>query len=287
MTGQPTDGIAFVKMHGAGNDYVFIDGFVQTLPAEPASFARRVSDRHTGVGSDGLVYLIPPDRSSPAAAADVMMQMWNADGSEGSMCGNAARCVAMWMQHMSRCDDVCRIQMERRLLTAEILRPWCPELAAVVRIEMGPPEFPAGTAEVEFPDVRFSDGSPVRARLVAVGNPHAVIRVEELTDEIVRGLGPVIERHSRFPDRTNVEFVQRRDDGGLNVRVWERGSGETRACGSGACAAAVAFLLAEARDGSASLVVHLPGGTLTVEWDGTSAIRLAGPAEFSFRGVLA
>ncbi|MEZ6061476.1 MAG: diaminopimelate epimerase [Planctomycetaceae bacterium] len=279
-------GLSFIKMHGAGNDYVFIDGFEQQLPSDPAALARRVSDRHTGIGSDGLVFLVPPNAAGDVPPCDVEMKMWNSDGSAGAMCGNAARCVAMWMQHQRRCGACCRILMGDRLLTATILQSLSPGRAALVRVDVGRPEFPASREEIEFPDLLFPDGTMVKATIVSLGNPHAVVFVDRLTDALISGIGPALEQHSRFPDRTNVEFVQRRADGSLAVRVWERGSGETRACGSGACAAAIVHMLSTGQEKCTPVLVHLPGGILTVAWDGSRDVYLTGPAELSFTGTL-
>ena len=279
--------LPFIKMHGAGNDYVFIDGFETSLPSNSAELSRRISDRHFGVGSDGLVLLVPPRDDS----TDVEMRMWNADGSEGAMCGNAARCIALWMQRQRRVTAVCRIGTVSGTVLAEVLQPERHENAADVRIELRSPRFPTDTEQV-LEDVTLPGTADrcVRFTAVSVGNPHAVIFVDELSDRDVRHLGSIISQHPRFPGGINVEWVRVVSPEELEVRVWERGSGETLACGSGACAAAAAAIRAGYCLRDAAIKVVLPGGRLTVCWKdsgngGYDVLELVGPAEVSFRGL--
>jgi diaminopimelate epimerase len=270
-------------MHGAGNDYVYVDLIAQPelvnhrSIVSPASLAVAVSDRRTGIGSDGLVLI----SQSPTAAA--RMRMFNADGSEAEMCGNALRCVARLLfqrRHVDR--DIFTIETGRGDLRAELL-------GELVRIEMGRPILSAKqipTTLVGNPPVDqsvTSGGRTFVVTCVSMGNPHCVVFCDELSDEIVLGSGPEIEQLPSFPNRTNVEFVTVVDRSHLNVRVWERGSGETQACGTGACAAVVAGVLSGRCE--RIVCVTLPGGTLEVDWTADSDnMYLTGPAVEVFCG---
>lgn len=281
----------FTKMHGAGNDYVYFD-VTGGEPGFSAEEIQRISDRRTGVGGDGVVLIARPMRSD---AAHVRMQMHNADGSEGAMCGNAIRCVAKYA-------------LERGLTTAN---PLVVETASgdktlhcelvdglvrSVRVDMGPPilrpsDVPARIAEERAVDFDFAAlepelaaGRALRGTAVSMGNPHLVFFVDEPTDELVLGLGPKIETCALFPKRVNVEFVRVDSPTELTMRVWERGSGETHACGTGACAAAVAAILTGRTE--RDVTIHLRGGDLRVEWPADDAsVYMTGPAAYSFDGV--
>lgn len=271
----------FVKMHGAGNDYVYVDCLHQPPPKDPGRLAVAVSDRHRGIGSDGLVLILPAER------ADARMRMWNADGSEAGMCGNGLRCVGKYLFDRGRVAGP-EMQIEtgsglRRLRVVESNGP-----TARVTIEMGAPILEAadipttlpGTPPLEAP-LALPD-TPLRVSCISMGNPHCVVFVEELNDEAVLGLGPRVERHPAFPERTNVEFARVVSAEAVEMRVWERGSGETLACGSGACAVAVAGSLT-GRTGR-RVECRLPGGLLEVEWTTTGPVFLTGPAVEVFRG---
>ncbi|MEZ6128016.1 MAG: diaminopimelate epimerase [Planctomycetaceae bacterium] len=277
--------LPFIKMHGAGNDYVLVDGFETTLPPDPAAFARQISNRNFAVGSDGLVYLIPPTDGE----SDVLMRMWNADGSEGSMCGNAARCIALWMHFRQRTARVCRIATPSAPVVANVLSFDAVRATADVSLRLSPPAFGSGDEDV-LEDLRLpGQQRGVRFTSVSIGNPHAVVFVDELDDELVNWLGPRISEHARFPDGVNVEFVRvvARDE--LVIRVWERGSGETLACGSGACAAVVSAIRLGICPHDTAVTVRLPGGILSVCWNHPSnstaeSLTLTGPATISFQG---
>ncbi|MEP3480921.1 MAG: diaminopimelate epimerase [Fuerstiella sp.] len=303
----------FIKMHGAGNDYVFIDGFVERLPTNPSQLSIRLSDRRLGVGADGLILMMPPEGESNGVreeSADVRMRMWNADGSEGTMCGNAARCVAFWMHGNGRITDHCRIQMGQHLLLADVSQV---DSAAMesdsISLTLPAPLYSGGLVLAEMPQaIRFSsllgrsakDGQLI-CHNVDCGNPHAVIFVEALSDDLVQTLGPLVENNTAFPGRTNVEFVCCRDRRRLEVRVWERGSGETLACGSGACAAVVSAISEGKCDSAQPISVCLPGGILTVTWpclatkteavgfnpavQDAECMRLTGPVCLEFTGT--
>lgn len=307
----------FIKMHGAGNDYIFIDGFVETLPTQPSDLSIRLSDRRFGIGADGLILMMPAEhdlagsRSGREKPADVVMKMWNADGSEGAMCGNAARCVAFWMNHTGRISGRCRIQMGPIFMWADVslvdsaatkadsislTLPAAEYSEAIVL-----PESPKAVPCLSLPAASLEQGKVI-CHKVDCGNPHAVIFVDSLSDELVQLLGPQIEKSAAFQGRTNVEFVRVLERRKLQVRVWERGSGETLACGSGACAAVVAAISEGQCDASVPISVCLPGGTLTVTWPtfdfagddvpgfhaavpDSEFMRLTGPACLEFTGT--
>lgn len=269
--------IAFAKMHGCGNDYIYLDGFKDDLPADPAALARRLSNRNFSIGSDGLVYVLRGDRL-PAR-----MRMWNQDGSEAEMCGNAIRCVAKLLYergHVASRTIPIETKAGPMALSLDV---GADGKVAGATVAMGTPRV-LEDLELEVTD-RWGERTAVTGTVVNVGNPHFVIFEEKLTDERVNGLGPLLEKHPRFPQRTNVEFVKVESRGKLRVRVWERGSNETLACGTGACAAFAAARRKEHVDDRA--LVTLPGGPLHCEWNGGDGpIYLAGPCELSFEGVV-
>ena len=267
------------KMQGLGNDYVYIYCAEDRI-SDPAALARRISDRHFGVGSDGLVLILPCEE------ADFRMRMFNADGSEAEMCGNASRCVGKYIHDRGLSD-----REEIRLMTGaglKILKLTVKDgKTESVRVDMGEPVLEAAKIPV---NVRGNPviGVPVEAMgqtfrmtCVSMGNPHAVIFVDDADRFDVHGVGAAIEVNPLFPRKTNVEFVTVRDRTHLRMRVWERGSGETLACGTGACAALVASVLNGFCEQKA--VLELNGGPLTVEWDPeTNHVFQEGPAEFVF-----
>lgn len=294
--------IPFIKMHGCGNDYVFLDGFTAPLPADPAGLAVRMSDRHLGIGADGLVLMLPPDTVESAAR----MRMFNADGSEGSLCGNALRCMAMWLHQSGRCGTQFAIAMGDRIISTSIRQSCSETRTAIVRVLIGKPVEQNSLVADDERFVRYLSASdlsnvalpPLISPLahVSMGNPHTVLFVASLGDVDVERLGPVIETYPLFPQRTNVEFAEIVDKSrctsesttaaDLRVRVWERGSGETLACGSGACAVAVAASCAGLLADPNSAVIAMPGGKLRVLWDAERNVHLEGPAAEVFRGTI-
>ena len=267
------------KMQGLGNDYIYIYCNKDMIP-DPAGLARRISDRHFGVGSDGLVLILPCDE------ADFRMRMFNADGSEAEMCGNAARCVGKYIHDRGLSDSE-----EIRLMTGagiKILKLSVKDgKTQSVRVDMGEPVLDASGIPVLLPEGRVINapveacGQDFRITCVSMGNPHAVIFVEDADSFDVHGFGAALETHPLFPRKTNVEFVTIKDREHLRMRVWERGSGETLACGTGACATLVAAVLNGLCERKA--VLELNGGPLTVEWDSeTNHVFQEGPAEFVF-----
>ena len=267
------------KMQGLGNDYIYIHCAEDQIP-DPAVLARRISDRHFGVGSDGLVLILPCDQ------ADFRMRMFNADGSESEMCGNASRCIGKYIHDRGLSD-----KEEIRLMTGAGIRILKLNVkdgkTQSVRVDMGEPELEASRIPVLMPDGRVIDapaevkGQTFRMTCVSMGNPHAVIFVEDADSFDVHGYGAALEVHPLFPRKTNVEFATVKDRQHLRMRVWERGSGETMACGTGACATLVAAVLNGLCERKA--VLELNGGLLTVEWDPeTNHVYQEGPAEFVF-----
>lgn len=271
----------FTKMHGAGNDYVYVDCFAEPLPRDPPALARAVSDRHTGIGADGLILICPSQK------ADARMRMFNADGSESEMCGNGVRCVAKYVYDHGLCQrDSLKIETGRGVLTLELkLRGGKVDR---VRVNMGAPILQASDIPTTLPgnppirQTLSAGGREFEVTVVSMGNPHCVTFVPELNDDWVLAIGPHVERHPAFPRRVNAEFVQVLSPREFKIRVWERGSGETQACGTGACAAAVAGVLAGV--GERKVLAHLPGGDLELEWAESGEVFLTGPAVEVFQG---
>jgi diaminopimelate epimerase len=272
----------FTKMHGLGNDYVYVDLFRERLSGDPASLAVAISDRHRGVGSDGLILIEPSER------ADARMRMFNADGSESEMCGNGVRCVAKYVHdHGIATRPTVTIETGRGVLTLEIEAH--AGKAERVRVEMGAPilrsaEIP--TTLVGDPPIDASievEGLSLAVTCVSMGNPHAVAYVDDVANFPLETIGPKIERHQAFPRRVNAHVVQVISPGEVRMRTWERGSGITLACGTGACAVCVAGVLT-GRTGR-RLLAHLPGGPLELEWSGEGApVFMTGPAVEVFSG---
>ncbi|MEZ6056793.1 MAG: diaminopimelate epimerase [Planctomycetaceae bacterium] len=272
----------FTKMHGAGNDYVYVNAFRERLPDDIPELARQISDRHRGVGSDGLILI------APSSIADARMRMFNADGSESEMCGNGIRCVAKYVYDHDICrKEELRIETGRGILTLQVF----PENGTVerVRVNMGPPilnaaDIPTMLAGNPPQEVDLDvAGRTLKVTCVSMGNPHCITFVDELNDEWVHGVGPQIERHPAFPRRVNAEFIQVVSPREMIMRVWERGSGETQACGTGACASAVAGVLTGRTE--RTVLCHLPGGDLTLEWAESGEVFMTGPATEVFTGA--
>jgi diaminopimelate epimerase len=272
----------FTKMHGAGNDYVYVNCFEEPLPGDPAGLARRIADRHQGVGGDGLILICPSQQ------ADARMRMFNADGSESEMCGNGIRCVAKYVHdHGIRRSPTLRIETGAGILTLEL--ETSRGLVERVRVDMGEPILEASAIPTTFPAGRVINsplevgGRTFAVTCVSMGNPHCVIYVERASDDLVLGLGPKIERDARFPARVNVHFVEVISESEVRQRTWERGSGETQACGTGASAVCVAGVLSK-RTGR-RIIAHLLGGDLELHWNETdNHVYMTGPAVEVFSG---
>lgn len=272
----------FVKMHGTGNDYVYVDAFREQVE-NPAELARRVSHRHFGVGGDGLILIKPRDD------ADGEMDMYNADGSSSEMCGNGIRCVAKYVHDTyARGKDELKLMTGAGWRTARICARDERGDATSVRIDMGAPVFEGLKipTTVDAPAVLRhtleAGGRTFEFSSVSMGNPHCVIYVDDVKNFPVTEIGPLIENHPLFPRRVNVEFVQILSKDEVIQRTWERGSGETWACGTGASAvAAVGHTLGLTGD---RLTIHLTGGDLLLEYDGTGSVKMTGNAVEVFRG---
>ncbi len=275
----------FTKMHGIGNDYIYIDCTRNPVPGDPVALSRHLSDRHFGIGGDGVILICP------SAKADARMRMFNADGSESEMCGNGIRCVAKYVyDHGIARKPRLAIETGRGILTVELELER--DRVARVRVNMGEPIVRA----VEIP-TKLPGNPPINAPIpghpelqvtcVSMGNPHAVLFVGEDYFSGERDLviehGPLLEHHPVFPRRTNVHFVKVHAPGEITMRTWERGSGITLACGTGACAACVAGVLTGRT--SRKVLAHLPGGNLELDWSDTdNCVYMTGPATEVFTG---
>jgi len=272
----------FTKMHGIGNDYVYVD-CVERSPADPAALARAISDRHYGVGGDGLILILPSQN------ADVRMRMFNADGSEGRMCGNGIRCLAKYAYDsgLSRANPM-RVETAAGVKTIELQIGPDGKVAGAT-VDMGEPDFDAKAVPVNMRQARVVD-VPIRTSkqaytmtCLSMGNPHAVIYVDDAAAVPLAEVGPQIETNPIFPDRVNVHFVQVRSPREVVMRTWERGSGATLACGTGASAVCAAGVVT-GRTGP-KIVAHLPGGDLTLEYRAdTRHVFMTGPAVEVFSG---
>lgn len=273
----------FTKMQGLGNDYVYVNCFEEKIENPPA-VARYVSDRHFGIGSDGLIMI------NPSEVADFEMEMYNADGSRGEMCGNGIRCVAKYVYDYGLTDKT-QISVEtlggiKYLdLTVEDGK------VVLVKVDMGKPELKSDLIPIISENEKVIDepievdGQVYHMTGVSMGNPHTVIYVDDVKNLDLEKIGPKFENHERFPKRINTEFVRCIDRNTVEMRVWERGSGETLACGTGACAVAVASILNNLTD--TRVTVKLLGGDLQIEWDREKdRVFMTGPATVVFDGVI-
>ncbi|ODU00800.1 MAG: diaminopimelate epimerase [Planctomycetes bacterium SCN 63-9] len=272
----------FTKMHGLGNDYVYVSTFDQPPPGDPAALAMAVSDRHFGIGSDGLILIMPSDR------ADARMRMFNADGSEGEMCGNGVRCVAKYIfDHKIVDKSQVAIETGRGILNLDL--EVADNRVRRVRVDMGTPILAAQDIPTLLPgnppiEVSVEAGDrEFKVTAVSMGNPHATIFVDDVAGFPLETYGPILERHPAFPRRVNVHFVEVLSPNEVTMRTWERGSGVTLACGTGACAVCVAGILTNRT--ASKILAHLPGGDLELEWrGGDHPVFMTGPASEVFEG---
>jgi diaminopimelate epimerase len=277
----------FTKMHGAGNDYIYVDCFTQRVPNNISELARRISDRRFGVGGDGLILICPSER------VDAEMRMFNADGSAAEMCGNGIRCMAKYLyDHDIRRSKTLQIESAGRVMTLEL--ETAQGVVDQVRVDLGEPtlipdQIPTTLRSRKGPHEPIVDvpltvgGRELRVTCVALGNPHCVVFVDEPTDEWVLGVGPQLEKDPHFPNRINVEFVKVLNGRELVQRTWERGSGETLACGTGASSVCVAGVLT-GRTGR-DVKIHLLGGNLSIQWnESDNHVYMTGPAVEVFSG---
>ena len=273
----------FTKMHGIGNDYVYVNCFEESVK-NPAEVSKFVSDRHFGIGSDGLILI------SPSAIADFRMNIYNADGSQAEMCGNGIRCVAKYVYDYGLTDKT-EISVET-LAGIKYLRLQVENgKVASVEVNMGAPilepkEIPIAVEESPVVNVPVEvKGKIYHMTCVSMGNPHAIIFMNNVKDLDIEAIGPYFENHTVFPKRTNTEFVEVLDRNTVNMRVWERGSDETLACGTGACATTVACILNDKTENE--VTVHLLGGDLKIRWDReANQVYMTGPATVVFDGEI-
>lgn len=273
--------ISFTKMHGIGNDYIYIN-CMESVPDRLPELAEEMSDRHFGVGGDGIVLICPSDK------ADFRMRMFNNDGSEARMCGNASRCIAKYVHDHKLTDKTC-ISLET-LSGIKVLSLNMSPSGEVesVTVDMGEPELNAGlvpvrsTTEKMVEEPVATSCGEVRVTAVSMGNHHGVVFVDRIEDVPFETLGPELEKHSMWPDRANIEFLQIISPSEARMRVWERGTGETLACGTGACASAVAAALT-GRCGR-EVTIHLRGGDLHIRWANNGHVMMTGGATEVFEG---
>ena len=273
----------FTKMHGAGNDYIYVDGISQSIN-DPSSLALKLSNRNFGIGSDGLVIILPSEK------ADFRMQMFNSDGSEAEMCGNATRCVGKYVFDNDLTNKK-EITLETKAGIKYITLLEGDSKARKVTVDMGEPILDPNLIPVNIdqqPVLNYPldiDGRIWDISCVSMGNPHAVVFTQNINDLDLITLGPKFEKNPIFPKKTNTEFIEVVDRNTLNMRVWERGAGETLACGTGACASAVAAILNNYCD--RSITIHLIGGSLDIEWrESNNHIYMTGEAVTVFEGTL-
>ncbi|HHT9125757.1 MAG TPA: diaminopimelate epimerase [Candidatus Brocadiia bacterium] len=277
----------FTKMHGIGNDYVYVNCFEETVE-NPSALAKAVSDRHFGIGSDGLILILP------SREADVRMRIFNADGSEAEMCGNGIRCVAKYVyEHGIAKKEILSVETQCGIKTLQLYV--ADGKVSKVKVNMDKP----GLLRSEIPMLGNGRGGvtpPLRVidealqvndntfnvTCVSMGNPHCVIFVDDVDSIPLSDLGPVIEKHKVFPERTNVHFVKVFSSKEVKMRTWERGSGETLACGTGASAVCVAGVISGRTD--RNILAHLPGGDLEIEWAEDENVYMTGPATEVFTG---
>ncbi len=272
----------FTKMHGLGNDYIYVDCFAEEV-SDPAELAPRIADRHFGVGGDGLILIMPSDE------ADVRMRMFNADGSEAQMCGNGIRCLAKYAHDHGLSDaNPLRVETAAGVKTIELTVDDAGKVAAAT-VDMGEPILTPADIPVNIPRERVINAPYSAGRrhfemtCVSMGNPHAVMYVKDVADLELAVVGPAVENDPLFPERINAHFVQVHSPEEVTMRTWERGSGITLACGTGASAVCVAGVLTQQT--GREIVAQLPGGDLRLEWrEADNHVYMTGPAEEVFSG---
>lgn len=283
--------VRFTKMQGCGNDYVYVSGFTEKIrQEEKPELVRRLSDRHFGIGGDGVIFI------NPAEDVDFEMEMFNADGTRAEMCGNGIRCVAKFVydKGLTNAEHITVVSAGKvRHLDLTVERnpdvPGDRGVVTKVRVNMGSPILEPAQIPVRAEGGRvvnepiLTEGREYRMTCVSMGNPHAVIFAKGVAELDLERIGPGFENHERFPRRTNTEFVEVTDRRNVFMRVWERGTGETLACGTGACAVAVACVLNDLTE--SEITVKLLGGELQIQWDREkNLVYMTGPAEIVFEG---
>lgn len=276
----------FTKMQGCGNDYVYINGFTEHIPQEKKSdLAISLSNRNFGIGSDGIIFI------NPGKIAEFEMEMYNADGSRSEMCGNGMRCVGKYIYDYGLSDKTEITVESAGAIKYLTLFPGDDGKIEKIRVNMGSPilaakEVPVVSENETVVDEKITvNGTDYNMTCVSMGNPHAVVFMEGVRELDIESVGPFFENHERFPRRTNTEFVEIIDRGHVFMRVWERGTGETLACGTGCCATAVACILNGHTDNSVE--VEVLGGKIQIEWDReANVVYMTGPAKVSFDGCI-
>ncbi len=280
----------FTKMQGCGNDYIYVNGFTEKIPQEEKTeLVRHISDRHFGIGGDGVIFI------NPSSEADFEMEMYNSDGSRAEMCGNGIRCVAKYVYDKGLTDktDISVISCGQIKYLQLFLKEGRVD---TVRVNMGAPELRPERIPVTVAEAGMTleqerivnapiivQGKEYKMTCVSMGNPHAVIFLEDVTNLEIEQIGPYFENHERFPKRINTEFVKVLDKKTVQMRVWERGTGETLACGTGCCATVVACILNGLTD--EKVTVKLLGGEIEIEWDReANLVYMTGPAVTVFEG---
>lgn len=272
----------FSKMHGIGNDYIYVNCFEEKV-SEPEKVSVVLSDRHKGVGSDGLVLIMPSE------IADFRMRIFNADGSEAMMCGNATRCIGKYVYDMGLTDKT-EVTLETNSGIKYLKLFLKDDKVDMVTVDMGkailvPRDIPVDSDLESFVSQPLEvGGNEYKVTCVSMGNPHAVIFTEGIDELELEKIGPLFENHKLFPNRINTEFVEVIDSHTLKMRVWERGSGETFACGTGTCATVVAAVLNGICPKDEEVLVHLRGGDLRIIWKNDGTVLMTGPAEYVFEG---
>lgn len=273
----------FTKMHAAGNDYIYVDCFEEKVK-NPAKLSKILSNRHFGIGADGIVLMYPSSK------ADCFMDIYNADGTRAEMCGNAVRCVAKYIFDNKKKRDKVKIDTLSGIKTVEIYSK--NGVATGGRVNMGKPILNGHSIPSRYGmsivknEILNIDNKEYEITCVSMGNPHCVVFRNDIDNLQLNKIGPLFEKHEMFPERINTEFVKVFDANNLQVRVWERGSGETLACGTGACAAAVASVINGICKRNTDIIVNLPGGELTVNWCNDNNVYLSGEAVTVFSGCV-
>lgn len=275
----------FTKMHGCGNDYIYVDGAKESIPMEKKpELVRKLSDRHFGIGGDGVIFI------NPSTEADFEMEMYNMDGSRAEMCGNGIRCVAKFVYDKGLTDQT-KISVISCGKVKYLDLTVVDGKVSTVKVNMGSPilkaaDIPVVSKKEKVISDEIMVGDTVyKMTCVSMGNPHAVVFVENVSDFPLEKIGPLFEKHVRFPNHTNTEFVKVLDEQTVEMRVWERGTGETLACGTGACATAVACVLNDLT--KEEVTVKLLGGNLQIKWDkAADLVYMTGPAATVFEGEI-
>lgn len=266
----------FTKMHGAGNDYIYIDCFNEKVP-NPCELSKNLSDRHFGIGGDGIVLI------KPSAKADCFMDIYNADGSRAQMCGNAVRCTAKYIYDNRIKKSVITVETLSGIKLVKILPDGC-------RVNMGKPVLNGRLIPTRYGDsivkdkILNIDNTDYKITCLSMGNPHCVIFCDDVDKIDLQKVGPLFERHEMFPERINTEFAEVVDTNCMKMRVWERGSGETLACGTGACAVGVASIINGFCDRNKEIKIQARGGALSVRWHKCENVYLTGEAFKVFDG---